>query len=133
MLGALGLVIFGCAKAHLNASLFWRVRLKPIFLKLIFTLAAAALAVAVTLPSHAHNFEQSDTQTVVHYTSPIADYQTFADEKVGSWRAANDKVGQIGGWRAYAKEAQQPENTPTLAPTDAKPVAKPDPHTGHKP
>ena len=100
-------------------------------------MAAAALAIAVTLPSHAQTSEHSNAQTVVHYTAPIADYQTFVDEKVTSWRAANDKVGQIGGWRAYAKEAQQPENTPTLAPnvapTDAKPVAKPDPHAGHKP
>ena len=51
-------------------------------------------------------------QTIVSYTSPIADYQPFVDEKITSWKAANDKVGQIGGWRAYAKEAQQPENTP---------------------
>ena len=52
-------------------------------------------------------------QTIVSYTSPIADYQPFVDEKITSWKVANDKVGQIGGWRAYAKEAQQPENTPT--------------------
>lgn len=55
-------------------------------------------------------------QTAVSYASPIADYQPFVDEKVTSWKVANDKVGQIGGWRAYAKEAQQPDNTPTLAP-----------------
>ena len=52
-------------------------------------------------------------QTIVSYTSPIADYQPFVDEKITSWKVANDKVGQIGGWRAYAKEAQQQENTPT--------------------
>lgn len=55
----------------------------------------------------------ASAQTVVSYTSPVADYQPFIDEKITSWKAANDKVGQIGGWRAYAKEAQQPENTPT--------------------
>ena len=55
-------------------------------------------------------------QTTVSYTSPIADYQPFVDEKVTSWKASNDKVGLIGGWRAYAKEAQQPDNTPTQAP-----------------
>jgi hypothetical protein len=81
-------------------------------------------------------------QTAVSYTSPIADYQPFVDEKVTSWKAANDKVGQIGGWRAYAKEAQQPDNTPA-APPNAAPIQKPanthgdemkkDPHAGHKP
>ena len=40
------------------------------------------------------------------YSSPIADYQKFVDEKVLPWKAANDKVADIGGWRAYAKEAQ---------------------------
>ena len=80
-------------------------------------------------------------QTAVSYQSPIADYQPFADEKVTSWKAANDKVGQIGGWRAYAKEAQQPDDTPTPSP-NALPMQKPatssgdsmktDPHAGHK-
>ena len=81
-------------------------------------------------------------QTTVSYTSPIADYLPFADEKVTSWRVANDKVGQIGGWRAYAKEAQQPDNTPAPS-INATPMQKPvgmnademkkDPHAGHKP
>ena len=31
------------------------------------------------------------------------------DEKVAPWKAANDKVGEIGGWRAYLKEAQAKE------------------------
>jgi hypothetical protein len=77
-------------------------------------------------------------QTTVSYTSPIADYRPYADEKIVSWRAANDKVGQIGGWRAYAKEAQQPENMPTpmqklpSAPNSSD-AMKTDPHAGHKP
>ena len=45
-------------------------------------------------------------QTNTSYTSPIADYQKFTDEKVLPWKEANDKVAEIGGWRAYAKEAQ---------------------------
>jgi hypothetical protein len=80
-------------------------------------------------------------QITVSYTSPIADYQPFVDEKTTPWRSSNDKVGQIGGWRAYAKEAQQPDNTPTPSPNSA-PIKKPagsnsdvlktDPHAGHK-
>ena len=77
----------------------------------------------------------ASAQTIVSYTSPVADYQPFVDEKVTSWKAANDKVGQIGGWRAYAKEAQQPENTPTPAPkadSNMNDAMKTDPHAGHK-
>lgn len=73
-------------------------------------------------------------QTAVTYTSPIADYQPYVDAKVTSWKAANDKVGQIGGWRAYAKEAQLPDNTaPLQKPVgNSGDVMKTDPHAGHK-
>jgi hypothetical protein len=71
-------------------------------------------------------------QTIVGYASPIADYQPFVDEKITSWKAANDKVGQIGGWRAYAKEAQQPDNTPaaSLSTTPMPKVINTEPKAG---
>ena len=77
-------------------------------------------------------------QTTISYASPIADYQPYVDEKILSWRAANDKVGQIGGWRAYAKEAQQPDNLPTPmqklpASPSSNDAMKTAPHAGHKP
>ena len=56
------------------------------------------------------------------YESVFARYKSYRDEKTGSWREANDTVERIGGWRAYAKEAQQPE---------AATPAKPNPHAGH--
>jgi hypothetical protein len=56
-------------------------------------------------------------QITVSYTSPIADYQKFSDEKVLPWKAANDKVAEIGGWRAYAKEAQA-KDMQTMATTN---------------
>jgi hypothetical protein len=55
-------------------------------------------------------------QTTLGYTSPIADYQKFVDEKVLPWKDANNKVAEIGGWRAYAKEAQL--NAMTVLPAD---------------
>ncbi len=80
-------------------------------------------------------------QTAVSYTSAIANYQPFVDEKVTSWKTANDNVGQIGGWKAYAKEAQQADNTPTPSRSSA-PLQKPsgsnadlikaNPHAGHQ-
>ncbi|MDO8776930.1 MAG: hypothetical protein Q7K57_51125, partial [Burkholderiaceae bacterium] len=51
-------------------------------------------------------------------------FQPLGAEKVTSWKAANDTVGHIGGWRAYAKEAQQPDNMPTT-------VQSRTPSTGH--
>lgn len=58
----------------------------------------------------------------LRYESVFARYRSYAGEKTGSWREANETVERIGGWRAYAREAQQPDST---AP------AKPDPHAGH--
>jgi outer membrane protein TolC len=55
-------------------------------------------------------------QTTLGYTSPIADYQKFVDEKVLPWKDANNKVAEIGGWRAYAKEAQL--NAMTVLPAE---------------
>lgn len=59
----------------------------------------------------------TSAQTNVVYLSPIAEYQKFVDEKVLPWKAANDKVAEIGGWRAYAKEAQA--NTSAALPSVA--------------
>ncbi len=36
------------------------------------------------------------------------EYRPFADAPPADWRGANDTVGRIGGWRAYAREAQAP-------------------------
>jgi hypothetical protein len=40
-------------------------------------------------------------------SSPFKDYQTWRDESLQDWRAANDRVGEIGGWMTYLREAQQ--------------------------
>lgn len=47
------------------------------------------------------------------YRSSFADYRPIGNEAVGDWRAANDEVGRIGGWREYLREAQAPEGNPS--------------------
>jgi hypothetical protein len=39
------------------------------------------------------------------HRSAFSGYRRFADEPIQDWKAANDRVSQIGGWRAYAAEA----------------------------
>ncbi len=53
------------------------------------------------------------------YQSTFTQYQPWTDEPVQSWREANDQVGRIGGWRAYAKEIQAGE------PAKGKPPVQP--------
>jgi hypothetical protein len=82
--------------------------LKPLFF-IPFTAALASVACLVS--------SNATAQSSLNYSSPIADYQKFVEEKVLPWKAANDKVAEIGGWRAYAKEAQANAvaTPPTLA------------------
>nr|WP_316639746.1 hypothetical protein [uncultured Roseateles sp.] len=50
------------------------------------------------------------------YRSAFQDYRPNVEAEVSPWREQNQRVGQIGGWRSYAKEAQQP-GPPASAPT----------------
>ena len=43
-------------------------------------------------------------------------YKPYTNESIGNWKAANENVARIGGWREYAKQAQQADDTP--APTN---------------
>ena len=50
--------------------------------------------------------DEKNTVPPVLYLSPFRDYKPLGEDKAIPWKAANDEVGRIGGWRAYAKEAQ---------------------------
>ena len=39
--------------------------------------------------------------------APFKQYQGWRDEPLQDWRQANERVGEIGGWRTYLREAQQ--------------------------
>lgn len=56
------------------------------------------------------------------FQSVLERYKPYTDEEIVNWKAANDTVAQIGGWRAYAKEAAQ--TSPAQDPKPASP-AKP--------
>ena len=52
-------------------------------------------------------------------------YRAYNDEEVSNWKAANENVARIGGWREYARQAQSEETPPPRAATpEAKPSAK---------
>ena len=102
--------------------------------------AAALAAAAQTPPSTARKADPLDASAsasvpAVVYESAFSRYRRTADDKASSWRDANDTAARIGGWRTYAREAQQPE---PAASTPAAPPSEPDPHSmpqglgGHK-
>lgn len=50
------------------------------------------------------------------YQSSFANYRSVGDDaKPLSWREANEAAARIGGWRVYAREAQEPSPDPAPA------------------
>lgn len=50
--------------------------------------------------------------------SAFSDYKKFDDPGVTDWRASNDKVRTLGGWRTYLKEAYEAPEAPVSTPVE---------------
>jgi hypothetical protein len=87
-----------------------------------------SLAHAQTLPAAAPSASSPPAAAMTKgapppYRSALEGYKPYTDEKTVDWKQANDNTGKIGGWREYAKEAQQAD-TPDAGDKPA-PSAKP--------
>ncbi len=69
-------------------------------------LVHGATAFAQQTPPPAARPTAQDAAPSSVYRSAWSGYRPFADEKVISWKDANDEVRRIGGWRAYLRESQ---------------------------
>lgn len=70
------------------------------------------------------------------HLSPLRAFRGWSDAQVMPWRETNDLVRQRGGWRAYAREANTPdEAAPAGSPAVPAPAAAAIPgsggHAGH--
>jgi hypothetical protein len=68
---------------------------------------------------------------IVQYKSAFSNYVPYSEQEIVSWRQANDLVGEIGGWRTYAKEAQAKDShshavEPQLNPSSPSSPVSPD-------
>lgn len=64
---------------------------------------------------------QAPVPAVIHESS-LQRYQRWGNDPRVPWPQANDRVRRIGGWRAYAREAQQAQPAPA-APLGVAPAA----------
>ena len=78
-----------------------------------FSYRILAAAAATVLASAAH------AQTVGPSASAFEGYKPYTDESVGNWKAANEGVARIGGWREYARQAQEMDSKQEATPTPA--------------
>lgn len=75
-----------------------------------FLIAVSSASLAQTaLGKRADPLDSSAAVAPLVFQSTLAGYQRHAEQPVVSWREANDTVNRIGGWRAYAREARQPD------------------------
>lgn len=96
----------------------------PLFLFRSLLPWLSLLAAGAALAAPAEKNQAHSLPTKLQYTSALATYQGYTDQAVQYWREANDRVGRIGGWRAYAKEAATGQAAPDTPPA-------PNPHAGH--
>ena len=108
-------------------------------LSLAMSLACAALV----LPAQAQQArltDPSDPQVkvpAISYVGSLARYRALQDPPAASWQEVNEKANRAGGWRAYAREAQQPEPAPVAPAGRTTPAPVPasgamPAHGGHK-
>jgi len=50
-----------------------------------------------------------ETAPKLGFKSVLGQYQSFGDQSLRPWQESNAVVEKIGGWRVYAKEANQKE------------------------
>ena len=92
-------------------------------------LAALALSMlAAGGPARAQTAASTAAAPIeLSHDSVLARYKRFEDAPPGPWRDANDTVGRIGGWRAYAREQAATPGAPPAPPSKAPSAG----HEGH--
>ena len=113
----------------------WRL---PVLLALAWLAPGLHAQTAASAPPARPNPLQADAPVPpLRHTSPFARYKAHTVVEVGGWRQANDLTAQIGGWRAYAREAQAPDapatppapaSAPASVPSAAKTPSQPQHH-----
>lgn len=77
--------------------------------------ALLMLAAAIAPPTAAQPAPRADPLDAkakvppLRHQSALSSYRRMDATEVGNWREANDQVSRIGGWRAYLRQAQQPD------------------------
>jgi hypothetical protein len=93
---------------------------------LLLAVAAAAPAGAggPSSPGRPVPWQAEAPVPAVRHESAFSAYRPHVDTPVGDWRAANEAVNRIGGWRAYGREAGAPlQPLPPVGPARPAPAA----------
>lgn len=86
-------------------------------------LAAASAASAEAPPARRDPTLAAAPVPPLTYKSPFAGFRALGEDKPIPWRQANDTAAAVGGWRAYAREAQA--QAPAASAAQPRPQARP--------
>ena len=106
--------------------------------KLFMAAALAALlsvgtVAAQTAASRPDPMDAGASVPVTTYKSTFGAYRAQSEPEVAPWRDSNDTAARIGGWRAYAREAQGAATAPSVPAATPPAPAKPAPADAKKP
>lgn len=91
-------------------------------------LAACTASLVLTHAAYAQspsNVAPAMPEVAAPYPSAFKGYKSYTDDPLVNWKAANDTAASVGGWREYAKQSQQPENTPASSVKPVQPASVP--------
>jgi hypothetical protein len=71
--------------------------------------SAGAQSQSAPAPTKADPQDPQASVPALVYVSSLRASKAPVEQAALSWRQANDTVTRIGGWRAYVREAQQPD------------------------
>ncbi|MDP3245964.1 MAG: hypothetical protein Q8M93_03260 [Polaromonas sp.] len=75
---------------------------------LFFRLATLLACTSMMWMPGAHAVEADPPKAAA--AAPFEHYQGWRDDPLQDWRQANERVGEIGGWRTYLRESQPAGN-----------------------
>jgi hypothetical protein len=86
----------------------------------------AALALGAPASAQpAHPADAAATVPPLTYRSAFSGYKRLSEPPAADWKAANQNVERIGGWRAYAREANAAASAPAPAASAAETIGVP--------
>lgn len=89
---------------------------------------ALVLLFMLVLPVHAGQGAEpgaADGSSSLRFESVFDGYRSYRHQSVAPWEQSNERVREVGGWRAYAREAAEPEGAeapPQNGPDTSRPA-----------
>ena len=93
--------------------------------RFLITLTSSATLAATCFAQTPAADNTAPKTSAVPVRSAFNGYGAYSDEAVSNWKAANENVARIGGWREYARQAQGQEVTAGTPPRPAAQEVKP--------